>query len=290
LGKIISAISRDGGAVCHALDSSDIVARAERIHRTSATVTAALGRLLTAASLMGCQMKGEDHSVTLRLKGNGPAGSIIAVSDSSGNVRGYAENPIVEIPLNSHGKLDVAGAVGKEGSLFVLKDVGLKEPYIGQTPIVSGEVAEDITFYYAQSEQTPTVCALGVLVNPDLTVAKAGGFLAHLLPGAAPEAADILEENLKKLSSVTQMLSDGKTPTDIAMLVLDGMEAEVIGEHGAEYRCNCSRERVERALATLRPDELEAMAAEQPVTEVDCHLCKKKYRFSPEVLRDLAVK
>ncbi len=285
MGVIVSAISKNGGVFCHAIDSTDICSRAESIHHTSATVTAALGRLLTACSLMGSMLKDEKASLTLRLQGDGPAGSVIAVSDSHGNVRGYVQNPIVEIPLNAKGKLDVAGAIGKNGSLFVMKDFGFGDPYIGQIPLVSGEIAEDITSYYAMSEQIPTVCALGVLVAPDLTVLAAGGFIAQLLPGAEDDIIDALESNVMGLPPVTTMLRDGLTAQDIAQRVLAGLEPEILSSSEVEYRCNCSRERVERALATLGRKELEAMAAEQPVTEVDCHFCNKKYRFSPIELK-----
>lgn len=287
MGIIINAISEDASVVCYAIDSTDIAAEAEAIHKTSATVTAALGRLLTAASLMGFQLKGKEHSITLRLKGDGPAGAVIAVADSDGNARGYVENPIVEIPLNSRGKLDVAGAVGREGHLFVMKDIGLREPYIGQTPIVSGEIAEDITHYYAVSEQTPTICALGVLVNPDLTVQKAGGFLVHLLPGAPEENIEHLERTLETLEPVTKLLSEGKSPDDIAEMVLAGLSPQIAGRYPVAYRCNCSRSRVEKALISLGREELLKMAEEDPVTEVDCHFCSKKYRFNPAELRNL---
>ncbi|WRS28256.1 Hsp33 family molecular chaperone HslO [Oscillospiraceae bacterium MB08-C2-2] len=287
MATIIKTISADGGVVCQAMDSTDIVFRAEQLHRTSAVVTAALGRLLTAASMMGTMLYHEDDSITLRLKGDGPSGSVIAVSDSQGNVRGYVENPIVELPLNQYGKLDVAGAVGKNGLLYVLKDLGMKEPYIGQTPIVSGEIAEDITHYYATSEQTPTVCGLGVLVNTDLTVLNAGGFLVQLLPGATDETIAQLEANVGKLPSVTQMLSSGMTPHDIAHKLLEGMEPQVIETREVSYRCDCSRQRVERALLSLGREELDQMAKEQEVTEVDCHFCNKKYRFNPTELRAL---
>lgn len=288
MGKIISTLAADGSAVCHAIDSTDMVARAEQIHRTSATVTAALGRLMTATSLMGAMLKGEDDSVTVRLSGDGPMGVAIAVSDSDGNVRGYVENPIVEIPLNGYGKLDVAGAVGKAGYLYVMRDMGLKEPYISQTPIVSGEIAEDITHYYATSEQIPTVCALGVLVNTDLTVISAGGFLVQLMPGAPEEAVDRLEQSVMNIPPVTKLLAEGTTAEQLACMALEGFSPNIVGSFDVEYRCNCSRERVERALISIGREELLKMADEQPVTEVDCHFCNKKYRYSPEELRALA--
>ena len=209
MGKIIRCITSDGTVMAVGIDSTDIVNEAVRIHETSAVVSAALGRLLTAASMMGDMLKGKDNSITLRLAGDGPAGSVIAVSDFEGNVRGYVQNPIVEIPLNNNGKLDVAGAVGKNGSLYVIKDVGLKEPYSGSIPIMSGEIAEDITAYYAISEQIPTVCALGVLVNPDLTIKAAGGYMIQLLPTADDGIIDRVEKSIEGIRPVTQMLDSG---------------------------------------------------------------------------------
>ena len=288
MGKLIHAISGDGSVSCLAVDSTDMVAQAEQIHVTSATVTAALGRLLTAASLMGVRLKGEKDSVTLRLSGDGPAGAVIAVSDSLGNVRGYVENPVVEIPLNRYGKLDVAGAVGRQGSLYVMRDFGAGEPYIGQTPIVSGEIAEDITHYFAASEQIPTVCALGVLVNTDLTVISAGGFLLQLLPGADEDVIARVEQTVARIPHVTKLLSAGRSARDIALMALEGFAPRIIGESQPEYRCDCSRERVERALISIGRGELRQMAEEQPVTEVDCHFCSKKYRFTPQELLQLA--
>lgn len=273
-------ISQDGGAFCMAVNSTDMAAQAEQYHKTSAVMTAALGRLLTAASMMGMLLKGEKDSVTLRLAGNGPAGVLIAVSDSRGNVKAYTGNSVVELPLNVHGKLDVSGAVGKEGTLTVIKDLGLKEPYIGQTPIVSGEIAEDITHYFAVSEQTPTVCALGVLVNPDLTVQAAGGFLLQLLPGAEDGMIDRLEKNIEGLPPVSRMIADGITPEEICRKALDGFSPELLDMQTAEYRCDCSRQRVERALKSLGKAELEQMAEEQETIQVECHFCDKKYIFS----------
>ncbi len=280
MGKIVRMISQDGGAFCMAVDSTDMAAQAEQYHKTSAVVTAALGRLLTAASMMGILLKGERDSVTLRLAGDGPAGVLIAVSDSQGNVKAYTGNSVVELPLNSYGKLDVSGAVGKNGTLTVIKDLGMKEPYIGQTPIVSGEIAEDITHYFAVSEQTPTVCALGVLVNPDLTVQAAGGFLLQLLPGAEDGIIGQLEKNIEGLPPVSRMIADGVTPEEICRKALKGFSPELLDTQAAEYRCDCSRQRVERALRSLGKAELEQMAEEQETVQVECHFCDKKYIFS----------
>lgn len=287
MDRIVSAISDDGSIVCHAIDSTDMVKRAEYLHQTSATATAALGRLLTAASLMGSQLKDDKASITLRIKGEGPVGAVIAVSDWEGNARGYVENPIVEIPLNEHGKLDVSGAIGANGTLNVIRDLGFGEPYSGAIELVSGEIAEDITAYYAYSEQVPTVCALGVMVKPDLTVAHAGGFIAHLLPGASEEAISQLEENIKDIKPVTTMLDEGKTPEDFINIVLNGMEPNIVSTREIEYRCNCSRERVEKALLSIGRKDLESLRDEQDVTEVDCHFCNKKYRFNKDEIQTL---
>jgi len=281
-------MAKSGDVICYVLDSTDIAARAEQIHKTSAAVNAALGRLLTAASLMGGRLKGEKDSLTLQLRGNGPAGPFLAVAEPSGDVRGYVQNPVVELPLNQRGKLDVAGVVGREGYLHVIRDFGFGEPYIGSTPIVSGEIAEDITHYYAASEQIPTVCALGVLVNTDLTVLKAGGFLVQLLPGANEEIIERLEENVNAMPPITQILSEGKTPDDIAGMLLGGFEYDILERRYAGYRCDCSRERVERALITLGVADLTKMAEEQPITEVKCHFCPEVYRFNPNEIRGLA--
>ena len=236
MGKIVRYITEDGSAFILAADTTDIAARAEQIHRTSAVTTAALGRLLTAASMMGDMLKGADDSVTLRLNGGGPAGSLIAVSDSKGNPRGYVQNPVVELPLNDKGKLDVRGAVGTDGYLYVMKDVGLKEPYVGQTAIVSGEIAEDITNYFAVSEQTPSVCALGVLVNPDLTVQCAGGFLIQLLPGCPEETISAIETAIDSIPPVTTMLAQGLTVDEIAAKAMGTLKIDKLDEYPIAYR------------------------------------------------------
>ena len=288
MGKIIRCITSDGLVMATAIDSTDIVAEAERIHKTSATVTAALGRLLTAGSMMGNMLKSKDNTLTLRLAGDGPAGNLIVVSDWEGDVRGYVSNPVVEIPLNNKGKLDVAGAVGRQGNLYVTKDLGMKEPYNGCIPLVSGEIAEDITAYYAVSEQIPTVCALGVLVNPDLTVKAAGGYIIQLLPAAGEDVIEKIERSMENLPSVTAMLSTGETPHGILKRALSEFEVEVLYEHDVYYKCNCSKERIETALITLGTKELNEMADEGEDIEIKCHFCDKAYKLSPNELRILA--
>lgn len=288
MAKIVRTISKDASVVASAIDAFDIVSEIERIHRTSAVVTAALGRLSIAASLIGNGLKGENDSVTIRMNGGGATGILIAVSDSRGNVKSYVGNPIVELPLNRYGKLDVSGAVGNDGTLSVVKDLGLKEPYVGQVPIVSGEIAEDIANYFAVSEQIPTVCGLGVLVNPDLTVKAAGGYLIQLLPFADESCIDILEANVNKLPPVTSMLDSGMSAEDIAKSVLDGLEPEVMDSFEVNYKCDCSKERVERALVSLGREELVKMAEEQDSAEVCCHFCDKKYIFSKDEIIDLS--
>lgn len=289
MGRIVRTISKDASVVCSAIDGKDIVSEIERIHKTSAVVTAALGRLSMAASLMGFGLKGEKDSITIRLNGGGPTGSLIAVADSFGNVKSYVQNPVVEIPLNQFGKLDVKGAVGTNGYLGVVKDLGLKEPYCGQVPIVSGEIAEDITNYLATSEQVPSACALGVLVNPDLTVAQAGGFIVELLPFASEEVITTIEENIKKMSSVTTLLSEGKSVEDIAMMALDGLEPNVLDDFKVSYRCTCSREKVETALISTGKEELLDMAKDEQ-TQVECHFCDKKYVFTSAEIMALCEK
>ena len=270
------------------IDSTEIVARAEQIHHCSAVVTAGLGRLLTAASMMGVMLKGKDNSLTLKINGGGPVGTVMAVSDSMGNVRGYAANPVVEIPLKANGKLDVSGAVGKDGLLYVMRDTGGAEPYIGCTPILSGEIAEDITKYFATSEQIPTVCALGVLVNPDLTVRAAGGFLVQLLPYCPDEVIDRIEKNVHALEPMTAMMENGLSLEEICARVFDGFEYEILDTYEPAYRCNCSRERVIQAFSAMKPEELRELPDESGVAEATCQFCDKTYRFTKEELMALS--
>ena len=286
MGKLVRCISIDGTLTIMAADTTDMVSEAHLIHSTSAVTSAALGRLLTAASFMGAVLKGKDDSVTLRINGGGPAGSVIAVADSRGNARGYLANPSVELPLNKHGKLDVGGAVGKDGTLTVMKDLGLKEPYIGQVPIATGEIAEDITSYFAVSEQIPTVCALGVLVNKDLSINTAGGFIIQLLPTALDDTIDAVEKCIKNVEPVTTMLQNGLSPEEICRKVLPGFELEVLDTAEPVYICNCSLERTIKALISLGTDELNDMA-QQAVTEVCCHFCPKKYLFTGDDIKKI---
>lgn len=286
MAHIARGITDDGCVVVLAADTYDIVETARMYMNSSKVCTAALGRLLTGTSLMGAMLKGDNDSVTVRINGGGPAGSVIAASDSSGNVRGYVMDPHVELPLNEKGKLDVGGAVGKDGFVSVIKDLGAKEPTIGQVPIISGEIAEDLTSYFAVSEQIPTVCGLGVLVNTDLTVAQAGGFLIQLLPTADDTIIDRVESGLKDLPSVTAMLSDGLSPFEICRRVLPGFTVELLDETDCAYKCNCSRERVEKALISTGRQSLEDMA-QDAVTEVKCHFCPTVYKFTPADIMEL---
>lgn len=287
MGKIVRYITQDGSAFVIAADTTDVVSKAEQIHKTSAVTTAALGRLMTACSMMGDMLKGKYDSITLRMNGEGPAGTLIAVSDSQGNTRGYVQNPVVEIPLNEKGKLDVKGAVGTNGFLYVMKDMGMNEPYVGQTEIVSGEIAEDITNYFAVSEQTPSVCALGVLVDKDLSVKAAGGFIIQLLPGCPEEVIEKIEKSISKIDSVTNMLSQGMTPDDIAKIALYGIEIDKLDESEIEYRCNCSKQRVETALISTGIESLKEMAEENKDITVECHFCDKTYVFTPKEIEKL---
>lgn len=289
MAKVLRCLTQDATVMAMVIDASDIVATAETLHKTSAVTTAGLGRLLTAASMMGIMLKGKDDTVTLKINGDGPAGMLMAVSDSEGCVRGYVQNPVVEIPLKPNGKLDVSGAVG-DGMLYVIRDSGAGEPYVGCTPLVTGEIAEDITTYYATSEQTPTVCALGVLVNPDLTVKVAGGLLLQLLPFCPDEVIDKVEKNVGNLGSMTEMLGAGMTPMQIVEKALDGMPFDVLDTYEPTYRCTCSRERVEKALLSMSVEELRSLPDENGEVSADCSFCDKIYRFTRDDIESLIKK
>ncbi len=285
--NLLRGISENGGVVFYGVDSTAIVREMERLHKTSAVTTAALGRLLTAAAMMGAMLKGSRDNVTLQVNGGGPAGRLLAVADGSGHVKGYVQHPVVELPPRADGHLDVGAAVGRDGTLDVIRDLGLREPYIGQVPLVSGEIAEDVTRYFAISEQTPTVCALGVLVNPDLSVQCAGGFIVQLLPGATEEEITQLEKNIAAMPSVTALLAQGKGVRDMLELALAGFQPDVLDTAPAVYRCDCSEERVRRMLRSLGRKEVERLRDEDPQAEVDCQFCDKVYRLDlNELLAD----
>ena len=276
--NMLRGISENGGIVFYGVDSTEIVREMERLHKTSAVTTAALGRLLTAASMMGIMLKSTRDSVTIQIRGGGPAGRMLAVSDGTGNVKGYVENPVVELPPREDGHLDVGTAVGRDGTLDVIRDLGMREPYIGQVPLTSGEIAEDITSYFAISEQVPTVCALGVLVDTALRVRCAGGFIVQLLPGATEQEIDLLEQNIKAMPSVTAMLEQGKTVRDMLDMALQGFQPDILDSYHVTYRCDCSRERVEGMLRSLGRKEVEKLRDEDPIAEVNCQFCDKIYK------------
>ena len=280
MANLIRGLSETGGVVFCGVDSTQIVRKAEKLHTTSATCSAALGRLLTGAALMGSMLKDDRDQITLRVSGGGPAGVVIACTDGTGNVKGCIDHPLVELPAKPNGHLDVGGAVGKDGVLTVIRDTRLqKEPTVGQVPLVSGEIAEDLTAYYAYSEQVPTVMALGVLVDKDLSILCAGGFMVQLLPGATDAEIDQLEKNIAAMPSVTTLLHEGKTPEDMMQLALAGFDPNVLDERDVHYQCDCSAERTKEMLFSLGRKELVRMRDEDPACEVVCHFCHSKYQY-----------
>ena len=286
MDKIIRATAADGFVKMAVADARGTVERARAIHACSPTAAAALGRTLCAASLLGDAMKEEKASLTIRINGGGPIGSVVAVSDSDGTVRGYVENPQLQLPLRADGKLDVGGAVGRDGMLTVSRDLGLKEPYIGSTALVSGEIAEDLTAYLIESEQVPSACALGVLIDTDRTVKAAGGFIVQLMPGADEALITKLEDNIFLMDQLTTILDEDGAEAVFAQ-VLKGLEYHIVSETPIEYRCYCSRERVEEAIRSIGPEELESIIAEGRDVDVSCQFCDKVYTFSPEALQKL---
>ena len=285
--QLIRAISRDGLIKVSAVSSRNLTERARQIHKTLPVGTAALGRLLAAASMMGSAMKEEAASLTLQIKGGGPLGTLLAVSDCEGNVRGTVDNPAADLPLREDGKLDVGSAVGNQGTLTVIRDLRMKEPYVGSVGLLWGEIAEDIALYFVESEQVPTACGLGVLVDRDQSVLAAGGYLVQLLPGAGEETAEALEASLRAAGPVTDLLKADPDPEALLRAALPGLPLEVLEKRPVEYRCDCGRERMERALISLGREELKSMIEEQGGAELTCRFCDRVERFSREDLEAL---
>ena len=283
---IVRASAADAQIRAFACTAREVAETARRAHNTSPVVTAGLGRLLGAGAMMGVMLKGEQDILTLQISGDGPAGGLTVTADSHGNVKGYANVPDVILPANAVGKLDVAGAIGK-GSLRVIKDMGLKEPYVGQTLLQTGEIAEDLTYYFAASEQVPSSVGLGVLMERDNTVKQAGGFIVQLMPFAEEGVIDRLEENLRKITSVTALLEAGNTPEQILGQLLTGLNMEITDTIPTAFVCSCSKARVEKALISIGKEELKDMIEEGKEIEVNCHFCNRNYCFSVEELKQL---
>jgi len=285
--QLIRAISKDGLMKVSAVSTRDLTERARQIHKTLPVATAALGRLLAAASMMGNALKEEAASLTLQIKGGGPLGTLLAVSDHEGSVRGTVDNPAVDLPLREDGKLDVGAAVGNRGTLTVIRDLRMKEPYVGSVGLLWGEIAEDIALYFVESEQIPTACGLGVLVDRDQSVLSAGGYLVQLLPGAGEETAERLEASLRAAGPVTELLKADPDPEALLRAALPGLALEVLEKRPIAYRCDCSRERMERALISLGREELRDMIDQQGGAELTCRFCDRVEHFSREDLEAL---
>ncbi len=286
---IVRATAANNQIRAFAATTKDTVEAARQAHNTSPVATAALGRLLTGGAMMGSMMKNDSDMLTIQIKGDGPIGGLTVTADSKGNVKGYVEHPEVMLPPNAQGKLDVAGALGI-GLISVIKDMGLKEPYVGQTILQTSEIAEDLTYYFATSEQVPSSVGLGVLMEHENTVKQAGGFIVQLMPFVDDEVVDRLEANIKKISSVTSMLDKGMTPEEILGEVLDGFDIDIKDTMPAQFYCNCTKERVEKAIISIGKKDIQEMIEDGKPIEVNCHFCGKSYEFSVEELKTLIKK
>ena len=287
--ELVRAIAANAQIRAFACNTREMAEDARRAHNTSPVVTAALGRLLSAGAMMGSMLKGDKDLLTLQVKGDGPMRGLTVTADAKGCVKGYPIVPDVIVPANALGKLDVGGAIGK-GTLSVIKDMGLKEPYVGQTQLQTGEIAEDLTYYFAASEQVPSAVGLGVLMNKDNTVRQAGGFIIQLMPFAEEGVIARLEENLAKVASVTALLEEGNSPAGMLQILLNGMDPEITDTSEVFFRCNCSKERIERVLISLGKEELSDMIQEGEPIEVNCQFCNKSYLFTVDELKTLAAK
>lgn len=286
---IIRATAAEGQIRAFAATTKELVEYARAAHNTSPVATAALGRLLTAGAMMGVMMKGEKDLLTIKIEGDGPIGGLTVTADSRGNVKGYAFHPEVMLPPNDKGKLDVGGALGI-GVLSVIKDIGLKEPYVGQTILVTSEIAEDLTYYFATSEQTPSSVALGVLMNRENTVRQAGGFILQMMPGASEEVISGLEQKLNEITSITALLDAGMTPEQVLEHILGDFGLEILDRVPTQFACNCSKERIEKALISVGKTELQAMIDEGETIEVNCHFCNRHYPITVEEMANLLEK
>lgn len=282
MDKLVRGTAKDGMVRVIGAITTDIVDFGTKAHECTPVASAALGRMLTAGVLIGSTLKSEKEKVTLKMDGGGEAKGVTVVADSKGNVKGYIGNPYIDLPLNAKGKLDVSKAIGKNGMLYVIKDLGLKDPYVGQVPITSGEIAEDFTYYFTVSEQTPSAVALGVLVDKDLSIKAAGGFIIQMMPDADELLADILMYRLQEIPPVTQMIAEGKTIEDILQYIFDGMDLKLLQESKPGYKCDCSRDKIEKALISIGEKDLREIYNDNKDEEVVCNFCNKKYSFSHE--------
>ncbi|GLC28718.1 Hsp33 family molecular chaperone HslO [Clostridium omnivorum] len=288
--KLIRATAHNGDIRIIAAITTDLVNEATKIHNCAPTAAAALGRLITAGSIMGAMLKSEEDVITIQMSGGGEAGTVVATSYSDARVKGYIGNPNVDLPLNSKGKLDVGGAIGINGSLLVIRDMGLKEPYVGQVPIQSGEIGDDLAYYFTASEQTPSAVGLGVLVEKDLSIKAAGGFIIQMMPGADELVADLLTYRLEEIPSITDLIVKGMSIEQIVDFIFEGMDYNIVGSMTPKFSCDCSRDKVERALISIGKKELDALYNEGKEEELKCHFCNKAYKFTNEEIGKLLEK
>lgn len=285
--KIVRAMAQNGDIRIIAAITTELVGEGVRIHNCAPTAAAALGRMLTAGSLMGSMLKSESDSLTIKISGGGEAQGVIVTSYSDGHVKGYIGNPQVDLPPNEKGKLDVGGAIGKNGNLFIIRDMGLKEPYVGQVPIYTGEIGDDLAYYYTVSEQTPSAVGLGVLVDKDLSISAAGGFIIQMMPGANELVADLITYRLQEIPSITEMISKGMSIEEILNFIFDDMDLKILESMEPSYKCDCSKERVERAFISIGEKDLQELYDEGKEEELKCHFCNKSYKFTTEYIGEL---
>lgn len=285
--KIVRATAQNGDIRIIAAITTNLVNEGVKVHNCAPTASAALGRMLTAGSLMGAMIKSESDSLTLKISGGGDAQGVVVTAHADGHVKGYIGNPQADLPPNEKGKLDVSGIVGKNGNLFIIRDMGLKEPYVGQVPIYTGEIGDDLAYYFTVSEQTPSAVGLGVLVDKDLSVSAAGGFIIQMMPGANELVADIITYRLQEIPSITEMISKGMTIEEILNFIFDDMDLKILEDMEPSYKCDCSKERVERALISIGEKDLQDLYNEGKEEELKCHFCNKSYKFTTEEIGEL---